>query len=62
VTTTPKRLDCGWLYLIPQSKSGITIEVTYSKAGADPKTKTLNLSSGTWEAGYQYTVNIKIGI
>ena len=61
VTTTPKRLDCGWLYLIPQSKSGITIEVTYSKAGADPKTKTLNLSSGTWEAGYQYTVNIKIG-
>jgi len=61
VSTTPKRLDCGWLYLIPQSKSGITIEVTYSKAGADPKTKTLNLSSGTWEAGYQYTVNIRIG-
>lgn len=61
LSTTPKRLDCGWLYLIPQSKSDITIEVTYSKAGADPKTKTLNLSSGTWEAGKQYTVNIRIG-
>ena len=60
VSTTPKRLDCGWLYLIPQSKSGITIDVTYSKAGAASTTKSLTLS-GTWEAGTQYTVNIRIG-
>ena len=61
VTNAHQLLPCGWLYLIPQSKSGITIDVTYSKAGAASTTKTLNLSSGTWEAGMQYTVNIKIG-
>ena len=62
LSTTPKRLDCGWLYLIPQSKSGIKIDVTYSKAGGTTSnTKTLSLPAGTWEAGMQYTVNIRIG-
>lgn len=60
VTTEKQQLPCGWLYLIPQSKSGITIEVTYSKNGGESKTKVYNLT-GTWMAGYQYTVNIKIG-
>jgi hypothetical protein len=60
LSTTPQRLPCGWLYLIPQSKSDITIDVTYSKNGGASTTKPLTLS-GTWEAGKQYTVNIRIG-
>lgn len=62
LSTTPQRLPCGWLYLIPQSKSGIKIDVTYSKgSGTTSNTKTLSLPAGTWEAGMQYTVNIRIG-
>ena len=62
VTTTPVRLPCGWLYLIPQTKDGtleepgIQIEINYNSG----KQKILNLS-GSWEAGKQYTVNIRIG-
>ena len=62
VTTTPVRLPCGWLYLIPQTKdgtqeeNGIQIEINYNSG----KQKILNLS-GSWDAGKQYTVNIRIG-
>lgn len=61
VTTNKILLPCEWLFIIPQSKSGITIDVTYTKNGGNQTTKTLNLSSGTWQAGYKYTVNIRIG-
>ena len=57
VTTTKEQLPCGWLYLIPQSKSGIQIVINYNT----DKQKILTLSSGTWEAGKKYTVNIRIG-
>jgi hypothetical protein len=57
VTTTKEQLPCGWLYLIPQTKDDIKIEINYNSG----KQKTLTLSSGTWEAGKQYTVNIRIG-
>lgn len=30
VTTTKEQLPCGWLYLIPQSKSGIQIVINYN--------------------------------
>jgi hypothetical protein len=56
VTTTKEQLPCGWLYLIPQTKDDIKIEINYNSG----KQKTLTLS-GTWEAGKQYTVNIRIG-
>jgi hypothetical protein len=61
VTTNKILLPCEWLFIIPQSKSGITIDVTYTKNGGDQTTKTLKLSSGTWQAGYKYTVDIRIG-
>lgn len=60
-TTTPQLLPCGWLFVIPQSKDGIQIKVTYTKDSGAEKIKTLSLPSGSWAAGYQYTVEIKIG-
>lgn len=57
VTKDKKLLPCGWLFFIPQAKDGIQIVINYNT----DKQKILTLSSGTWEAGYQYTVNIKIG-
>ena len=56
VTTDKKLLPCKWLFIIPQSKAGIQIEINYN----GNKQKTLNLS-GTWEAGTKYTVDIRIG-
>ena len=61
VSTDKQLLPCKWLFIIPQSKDGITIDVTYTKGSGDSKTKNLKLSSGSWEAGTQYTVDIKIG-
>lgn len=60
-SSTPTLLPCEWMFFIPQDKSAIDIEVTYTKGGGAETTKTLHLTSGTWEAGHQYTVNIKIG-
>ena len=60
-SSTPTLLPCEWMFFIPQETSDIDIEVTYTKGGGAETTKTLHLTSGTWEAGHQYTVNIKIG-
>lgn len=58
-TKTP--LPKGWLYVIPQSKKDMKLQIKYTKdGGKEEKTRTMDLS-GSWEAGYQYTVNIKIG-
>lgn len=60
-TTTDQRLLCGWLFLIPQSKDAIKIDVTFTKSGSDTElTKTLSLS-GSWDAGKRYSVRIRIG-
>ncbi len=56
ITKEKQLLPCGWLFIIPQAKNSIKIEVTYNSG----KTKALNLS-GSWEAGTQYTVDIRIG-
>lgn len=61
VSSEHKLLPCGWLFVIPQDKSGLTLEVTYTKGGGSETTKNLSLSSGTWQAGKKYTVNIRIG-
>lgn len=61
-TTTDQRLLCGWLFLIPQSKDAIKIDVTFTKSGSDTElTKTLSLPSGSWDAGTRYSVRIRIG-
>ena len=52
-------LPCGYLFLIPQTKSGKTLTVNYT-LDSTPKSKSFNLS-GTWEAGLEYTINIYIG-
>ena len=54
-------LPCQWLFIIPQDKRDLQLEITYTKNGGSENTKTLSLPSGTWQAGYQYTVNIRIG-
>jgi hypothetical protein len=54
-------LDCQWLFIIPQDKRDLRLEITYTKNAGSETTKTLSLPAGTWEAGYQYTVNIRIG-
>lgn len=58
---TKKLLPKGWLYVIPQSKEGMQLQIKYTKDGGTEKTRTMNLSEGSWAAGNQYTVNIKIG-
>jgi len=57
VTKDKQPLPCGWLFFVPQAKDGIQLEIDYNSG----QKKTLNLSSGTWLAGTQYTVNIRIG-
>ena len=57
VTKAKQLLPCKWLFFIPQAKDDIQIVINYNT----DKQKILTLSSGTWEAGMQYTVNIKIG-
>lgn len=61
VTTSYQLLPCQWLFIIPQSKEGLTLEVTYTKGGELKPTKSLTLGTGSWEAGKKYTVNILIG-
>lgn len=57
---TKTLLPKGWLYVIPQSKEGMKLQIKYTKDGGTETTKLIDLS-GSWAAGYQYTVNIKIG-
>ena len=63
VTTTPQALSCGYLFLIPQTRTangttGTYLEVNYTTSTA--KTATIPLSIN-WKAGELYTVNIKLG-
>ena len=57
---TKQLLPKGWLYVIPQSKDALKLQVKYTKDGGTEKTMPIDLS-GSWAAGNQYTVNIKIG-
>lgn len=61
VSSEHQLLPCQWLFIIPQSKEGLTLEVTYTKGGELKPTKSLTLGTGSWEAGKKYTVNIRIG-
>ena len=64
VTTTLQKLPCDWLFIIPQDKSGLNLEIKYTKAISGTEyTKSMKVSkeSSFWQAGKQYTVNIRIG-
>ena len=63
VTTTPMRLPCDYLFLIPQARpadgtTGTYLEVTYTTSSE--KTANIPLSID-WKAGFLYTINIKLG-
>ena len=63
VTTTPEALSCGHLFMIPQSRAanGITgtyLEINYTTSESKQAILPLNVD---WEAGKQYTINIKLG-
>lgn len=60
LSTEKEALPCGWLFLIPQSKQGLTLTVTYTVDGEPAPPHIFNLS-GTWDAGKEYPVNINIG-
>lgn len=60
LTTDKQALPCGYLFLIPQSKKGLTLTVYYTVDGGTETSYAFNLS-GTWEAGTEYIVNISMG-
>jgi len=60
LTTDKQVLPCGYLFLIPQSKEGMTLTVKYTVNGGTETSYTFNLSR-TWEAGTEYIVNISMG-
>ncbi len=59
LSTDKQALPCDYLFLIPQSKEGMTLTVKYTVNG-DASEYTFKLS-GTWEAGKEYIVNISMG-
>lgn len=60
LTTSKQALPCDYLFLIPQSKEGLTLTVNYTVNGSTETSYAFNLK-GTWEAGTEYIVNISMG-
>lgn len=64
VTTTPKQLSCGYLFMIPQKRPANNTDNFYLKVnytiGESTKTAEIPLSIN-WEAGVSYTIDIKLG-
>ena len=58
--TEKQALPCDYLFLIPQSKVGLTLTVYYTVDGSTSKSHDFSLT-GTWEAGTEYIVNISMG-
>lgn len=58
--TDKQALPCDYLFLIPQSKEGLTLTVYYTVDGSTETYYAFNLK-GTWEAGKEYIVNISMG-
>ena len=59
LSTDYQQLPCGYLFVIPQSKQGMELVLTYT-VGTTQKTKKLDLD-GQWDAGIEYTINIRVG-
>ena len=65
VDNTPQALSSNYLFVIPQSSeangtTGTYLDVTYTFSGQTKTSATIPLSVN-WEAGKQYTINIKLG-
>lgn len=59
VGTTPLLLDCGYLYMLPQSLDGVEFEIAY--VNGSTRVATLSFPQNqAWEAGTEYTVDIKL--
>ena len=59
LTTDYQQLPCKYLFVIPQSKQGMELVLTYT-VGTTQKTKKLDLD-GQWDADIEYTINIRVG-
>lgn len=65
VDNTPQALSSNYLFVIPQTRAangttGTYLDVTYTFSGQKETSATIPLSVN-WEAGKQYTINIKLG-
>ena len=65
VDNTPQALSSNYLFVIPQTRAdngttGTYLEITYTFSGQTKTSATIPLSVN-WEAGKQYTINIKLG-
>ena len=61
VTTTETSLPCGTLFLLPQKLGNeACFFITYTTNGTK-KTTTISMADETWEAGKQYTIDIRLG-
>lgn len=60
LTTDKQALPCDYLFLIPQSKEGMTLTVKYTVNSGTETSHTFSLTD-TWKAGTEYIVNISMG-
>ncbi|MBP5377430.1 MAG: fimbrillin family protein [Bacteroidaceae bacterium] len=65
ITTASQALSSNYLFVIPQKRdaNGITgtyLDITYTISGQEAKNTTIPLAVD-WQAGKQYTINIKLG-
>lgn len=60
VDTEAQALSSNYLFVIPQSSEATYLDVTYTFSGQKKTSATIPLSVN-WEAGKQYTINIKLG-
>lgn len=65
ITTIPQTLSSNYLFVIPQKRAAndttdIYLDITYAFTGQTQTSATIPLDVD-WKAGYQYTINIKLG-
>lgn len=65
ITTASQALSSNYLFVIPQSRdangtTGTYLEISYTFSGQTQSTATIPLAVD-WQAGKQYTINIKLG-
>ena len=60
VDTEAQALSSNYLFVIPQRSEATYLYVTYTFTGQTKTSATIPLSVN-WEAGKQYTINIKLG-
>ncbi len=61
LTTDYQLLPCQWLFIIPQLRSDVNVEIKYTIDHGAEQTKVISAGTGSWVMGSQYTVNIRVG-